>query len=479
MSEPIHYGLPVDFEAQFHSRTILFTKHALRWRRTPSDANILSKLKRAHIAVACNKDLLETPNGQHMALMSTNLLSRFCQNIDVSIPGKIQSKIDIPLPTKTGFFLHDLLKLLQAINPVGRIRPKLEPRRVYDAAIVIGEESVKAKRTISINSDGWAAYLYPNSKDLAKISGNQNPLGAQLSACFGTVEAFKAIFSTTSNCNPLDVSPSKPLTFSLFNYTLNTSLWQNPPLPESVPLGAVHLIGAGAIGSALAYSLRSISRVSGALTVIDPEIIETSNLNRYLPAIAKDAFERKPKVESVKDLLSESLLQVTVFHNTYQNYVSKRRSLNLDLVVAAVDNDETRWAIQNNFPRLILNGATGVSSVSISRHDEFLEKACLGCLYPRGKEQIAPMPCPTISFVSGISGVLLAAEMIKERVEKFRKFVLNNELYLDCLKLPQTLMIRQTQKSELCGCRCQDQQTIKSYLSARKSSHTITVRITR
>jgi molybdopterin/thiamine biosynthesis adenylyltransferase len=465
MNEPICCSLPQDFEAKFYSRTLLFAKYALRWKKTPNDAFLMSQLKKAHIAICCNKELLDTPNGQHIVLMSINLLSRFCQNLDLSM-SKVQPKINFPLINKTSF-IDCLLKLFKAINPLGRIKPKIDPHRLYDAVLVIGEENVRSKRTISVNSDGWLTYLYPDRKHFARISENQNPLGAQLSACFGVAEIFKAIFSKTLDCNPLDVSSSESLTFSILDYALNTPSTENPVLPESFHLGSIHLIGAGAIGSATAYSLRSIHGVSGALTVIDPETIEVSNLNRYLPVTAKDAIENKPKVNIVKGLLSDSGLQVTVFRKAYQNY-AKKRTPNLDLAVVAVDNDQTRWTIQNDFPRVILNGATGVSSLTISRHDDFLEKACLGCLYPKGQEPTAPLPCPTISFISATGGVLLAAEIIKERVKELSKFALNNELYLDCFKIPQTLRIRQPQKSELCGCTCQDKKIIKSYINARK-----------
>lgn len=452
--------IPKDLKKQFYSRSILFAKHAIRGM--PPDIDVLTVFEEAKVSVGGSKKLLETPNGQHMALMSLNLLSRFCSNIDILIPPEIKTIIDFPM-AREKYLLPNLQKLCKIINPFIKVDLKVESDKRYDASIVIGSGRVKTIRNISINSHGWVSYVNTEGNDSFWVSSNQNPIGAQLAACFGAAEIFKAFFSRISGCNSLDVTPIGSFVFSSFDYGFKQGSMINPSLPDSIPLETVYLVSVGAINSATAYTLRSIPGIRGRLVAIEPQGIETSNLNRYLLATMNDVTLKKSKVELLKNFVSGPF-QVLTFPYNYQ---SGKQRCPIDLVVLGVDRDESRWTVQEDFPRLILCGGTELSFVRVSRHDDFLNKACVGCLYPKlpplgftPSSELAPVP--TISFVSALAGVLLAAEIIKERVNAFQEGRLDTMIHLNAFRIP-FFQITRPPKSSQCGCSCQEPHIIESY----------------
>lgn len=454
--------LPHDFEERFLNRSLLFSKYVMGM----STGDALRVFRNAKVSISGSKELLKTSNGQHMAYMSTNLLSRFFSNIDFLIPPEVETTIDFPLATER-YLLPNLQNLCRAINPCITIGPKLTSSETGQTSIVIGSKKVGVGAKISINSHGWVAYINTGGEDFPWVSTNQNPIGAQLAACIGVAEVFKVLFSK----GPVNIPPLGSFTFSAFDYGFRESPMLNPFLPNSIPIGTVHLVSAGAINSATAYALRSIPGMSGKLIIIDPQTVEVSNLNRYLLATADDTIAGRAKAEVLKQFFSKPLKTVS-FPGDYQQYWNSKQIRPLDLAVLGVDRDESRWDVQNDFPRVVLCGGTELSLVQISRHDDYLNKACVGCLWPKIPTDDSPLmgeeePTPAISFVSALAGILLAGEIVKEKVNTFRKACLNITLYLNTLKA-SFFQIRQPAKSDRCGCNCQDPQVIEIY---RRVSH--------
>ncbi len=453
---------------QFFSRTVLLAQYSIRGLERTS---IPSRLETARVAVTGNQLLLRTPNGQHMALMAVNQLCRFCSHLDIVMPRDIDTVIDSPAACKTKL-LDNLLELPVNVYPAIEVRAPTRLTAPYDVVLSIGSASVGSGSTVIINSDGWMAYLSTEGNQLSWTSELQNPIGAHAAASLGVAEVFKTVFRKVSGCNQLDVRPSGSLIFSAFDYGFAGSANANPPLPKSIPLGTVHLISAGAINSSLAYSLRAVPGVTGKLVVIEPQEVEISNLNRYLLTTANDAIRRRAKVDVLRTFV-EDVFEVETFQMEFQRYRDHLKKGSLDLAIVGVDRDESRWEVQNEFPRVILSGGTEASVIQISRHDDFSRAACLGCLYPRRScaertGTIETEPSPSISFVSGLTGTLLSAEIIKERDRAFRANRLQTVLYMDALKV-SLFRIRQPTKSVLCGCRCQDPAVLRAYSSIRTS----------
>jgi hypothetical protein len=76
-----------------------------------------------------------------------------------------------------------------------------------------------------------------------------------------------------------------------------------------------------------------------------------------------------------------------------------------ETVITGVDDIEIRWLVQPRCPGLHLVGATSHFQIGpISTHVP--GGPCAGCLHPRSGEDGGEIP--TISFVSGLAGVLTA-----------------------------------------------------------------------
>lgn len=453
---------------QFFSRSILFARYSVRGLERTT---IPSHLETARVAVTGNELLLRTPNGQHMVLMAVNLLCRFCSHLDIVIPQDIDAMIDFPVARRTKL-LDNLLELAVNVYPAIELRAETKLTAPYNVVLGIGSASVESGSTVTINSDGWIAHLCTEGNQLPWTSELQNPIGAHVAASLGAADVFKAVLRRVKGCNQLDVRPSGSFVFSAFDYGFASSANANPPLPTSIPLGTVHLISAGAINSSVAYSLRAVPGITGKLVVIEPQEVQISDLNRYLITTANDAIRRRPKVDVLRTFV-EGVFEVETFQMEFQRYRNQLKKGCLDLAIVGVDRDESRWEVQNEFPHVILSGGTEASAIQISRHDDFSQAACLGCLYPRRTYvehagAVETEPSASISFVSALTGALLSGEIIKERSEAFRGNRLQTVLHMDALKA-SLFRIRQPRKSALCGCHCQDPRVVRAYFSTMAS----------
>jgi molybdopterin/thiamine biosynthesis adenylyltransferase/proteasome lid subunit RPN8/RPN11 len=443
--------LPKNFENRLFNRTKLLIRHL-----NFSTRGIFSKLKQRRVAVIVDEELLFTHRGQHMLSTSINLLARCCINIDVFLPeNNVTPLIDTP-------FLHtdlsnDLVKLSLRINPNLLFRVNPTPHTKYDAALIIGKNSpIETDHNIFIDALGWLSYV--GMEEPKCFSGDsKNPIGPLISASRGSAEIFKVLLNKIMGSQ---YKPSSPTIFSALNYKINQTSWDNPPLPK-ISLNDVLLVGAGAIGNCVAYSLASLPNVSGKLTVIDPERIDATNLNRY--ALATITELKMYKVNVIKEKLQQKF-DVKPFLGTYQKYPHRHKH---DLVVITVDNVKTRWDVQLDFPRVILNGGMYADSFTISRHDDFLNKPCLGCLYPTSIE-MGSMKYPTISFVPMFAGALLAGEILKEYVSSLREYRLDTSFTVSNIfatpKVNETYFVGSLyKKSDNCGCHCKSQEVIEMY----------------
>ena len=443
--------LPEDFEERLFSRTKLFAGHL----GIPLH-DLLFKLKMGKVAVVIDDELLHSYRGWCMLVTCVNILARCCVNMDVFLSREdFNSTPTLPLLEKDS--ANGLAKLCLKINPNCMFRSN-PASQGYDAALIIGEQaSIEAEQNIFINAFGWLSYV--STKKGKRFSADaQNPIGPLVASCLGSAEVVKTLFNKIAKSKFKSIGS---LAFSALDYKVNQTRWNNPSLPNKISLDAC-LIGAGAIGMAVAYALASLPATSGKLAVIDPEIVEVSNLNRYSLATITDVGS--PKVNVMKRRLMGGL-KVDAFKGAYQRY--PRRSKH-DLVAVTVDNVKTRCEVQLDFPRVILNGGMYANSFTVSRHDDFLNKACLGCLYPAYSETIPMQQYPAMSFTSMFAGALLAGEILKERVAKLRRYALDNAFMVNNIfaapKIGETYLVgRLFDKSDNCSCHCRSPEVIKAY----------------
>jgi hypothetical protein len=451
--------MPKNFNKNLFERTKLLINHYLK---APSN-ELLYKFKRSTIALTIDEKILYTQRGQCMLVASLNLLSRCCINIDIFLPESyVQPLLRIPL--LEGNLAEGLEKVCIKINPNGTFQVNPIPRERYITALIIGEDGgINADKNVYINALNWLSYV--STERPKRFNGDSvNPIGPLIACSLGSSEVFKILLNRTMRG---EFKPLRSVTFSGLDYNVNSTRWDNPTLPDKITLNDVCLAGSGALGMSTAYTLASLPALSGKLTVIDPEQVEVSNLNRYILATIMDVGS--PKVNVIKQVLRNKL-EVEAFKGTYQEYYRRNQ---LNLVVVAVDNVKTRWDVQLDFPNTILNGGMFANSFTISRHDNFLKKACLGCLYPGYSGEIdATREYPAISFTSMFAGALLGGEILKERLSKLRKFRLDNVFMVNDVfatpKIGETYLLGRFKKINNCGCHCKSPKVIEAYKSRTK-----------
>jgi hypothetical protein len=274
---------------------------------------------------------------------------------------------------------------------------------------------------LSVDAAGWIVAI----ADVAGVDDDGNPVGALAGAAMTAAEVFKHAFRTLypERATLLEMTPWTGA-FSLFSYRYERS---SPLLPHLRI--ATTLVGVGGVGAGFVATIGALGdRVAGKLDLVDSDILTTDNLNRVSFATLGGALSERLKVVEAAELLHRCCpaLDVTGHPMTFEAYkqrIPRRAERRYDVVVTGLDDDEIRWEVQRELPRILIDGSTGSDMVSRVERVEFGSYGCLGCSRRPAPRQIgAPVACdappdeyaPSLSFVSAFSGILAAAEVIKE-----------------------------------------------------------------
>ena len=178
----------------------------------------------------------------------------------------------------------------------------------------------------------------------------------------------------------------------------------------------VLIAGMGGLGSPAALYLAAAG--VGKLTIVDHDVVDTSNLQRQV--IHGEASLGLPKVESARERLQEinPLVQVHSISQKLEGDAILALIQSADLVLDCTDNFATRFAInkycvQSRKP--LVSGAAIRMEGQISVFDpRQAENPCYQCLYPEGDEQaLSCSEAGVMSPLVGIIGSMQAMEAIK------------------------------------------------------------------
>src|SRR6266498_1322006 len=201
-------------------------------------------------------------------------------------------------------------------------------------------------------------------------------LGAVLTAAMLTGEVFKTVTALRPHAyrriNALDFCPvtlGAPSTLA----------------PEPLHLGRLALVGAGAIGTAIALILDALGAI-GVRRVVGRQVFESPNVITYSLGAVKDATAALPKVDIVKTALR--YMDVHPVHGTVDHLIAKIDSGEVSMpttVLGAVDNIEARHDIQRIYADLILDGGTGGrAGTTVGLHEALPTGPCMRCYFPTG-----------------------------------------------------------------------------------------------
>ncbi len=279
-----------------------------------------------------------------------------------------------------------------ATNLVARIYPKIaitgdtEVRNEYKALAksinpdIEFVDQANATTTIGIGEGNLKDGIYPSASGwVAKLEGGprtwngpKNPYSSGVAACLACAELFRRVFVGSTSNNEVAVS--------LLNFDKVTGAENKY---SKVDIGDVAFVGIGAVGNAALWALSRDGAVQGNVDLIDAELVELSNLQRYV--LTSNADIGKPKVDLAKAVLSGSKIKSVPHKLNLEEYLHPGETLETPTLVISVDNVDARRAGQALLPKMVINGWTGEQALGASWHVFSRNAACLACLYhPHG-----------------------------------------------------------------------------------------------
>lgn len=250
--------------------------------------------------------------------------------------------------------------------------------------LVFGREPVSVKNPLYVGSEGWSCYL-SRENPCPWMAEEYNALSSMFAGSLSMGEIFKDLIPET---------PSKKintLEYDLITHGITRQPVLQPKIPEIIHLDDLLLVGCGAIGQAFCFALRAASRLSGRIVLVDNDILEKSNEQRYVCTF--EEHRGQPKAAFLAGFLKmgNPALSSTHIPMKYEDYAyALSCSPAREEVVSAVDNVWTRLNIQAGMPKTLWNGWTDVDTgtlrYGIGKHSILGKYACMGCsYYPSGK----------------------------------------------------------------------------------------------
>jgi hypothetical protein len=351
------------------------------------------------VRITADQANASTPPGQHLIVTLTSLCARMGMSLELDFP-------DVPLAAPQPPLRGDRLRT--SLSELGDdLIPHLQigvDRVEADIAFVIGDSPTRDPRALRLFADDWSGELAPASRG-GKRMGADLPLGALVAAAMAAAEALRAALPQVASVAALELVPGP----HRIRVATKLALDLKPLFPRLsgsavFDLDSLDFVSGGAITNAAIYVLLRVSGVRGLARVIEDDLLDMSNLNRYKLA-------RRSDVGAVKGRLLEGygsealrILGVPVRYEEDHDHVIPLA----DRVLVGVDHIPSRRAVQRAWPAWLCVAATQGLEVQVSTHRP--GEACAGCLHRGDGEDGRDVP--TISFVSFWAGFLQALYLL-------------------------------------------------------------------
>jgi hypothetical protein len=307
-----------------------------------------AKLEQHPVRVALGADAIASSEGRALIDLLIRLLSRLYPTliIESSVSGEEER----------------WRELARRINPLIDL-PQPHRHQGPEIAVAVGNAEPGSGQVVYVGCDGWDAHV--STTTVQPIGDTQNVLGAGAAACLAAANVFRLVFERDH--------PDDQLILSTLD--LCPAPTRAAPGLEKLNIGTSNvLVGAGAIGSGVAWALGRLP-LTGGIHIVDAEEVDLGNLQRYVLTSRHD--EGRVKAE----LLSEQFgsLEVWRHQETWQRFAASNGT-RWDRVLVAVDSAAARRAVQASLPRWIANAWTQPGDLGVSTHP-WDHGACLRCLY--------------------------------------------------------------------------------------------------
>jgi hypothetical protein len=357
---------------------------------TLSSDEIAAALAGTPVRIMASPSALASKNGQTALVTSAILAAQLGVELRLDFP---EVALLAPQPPLRGEGLREsLVELTKDLITPAQLRG--------DADFAIGIGTPPRREGVALAGGDWGFDLVTDG--IVGSFVGELPFGAGLAAVAASAELFRHVMvrlGETSGAEPLR---EHPLRVSLpASYSFAPFAWR--PLD----LGRVDSISAGALATSALYLMLRLPGLEMQLRLIDGDTGASSNLNRYL--LLRRSLLRMPKTNALATYGTQAISIEPV-----PCRFDERSELTIlplaSRVIVGVDDIPSRWRAQMAAPDWLGVAATSHFEVVVSEHAPL--SPCAGCLHPHDDPGPAE-DIPTISFVSAMSGFLLAYRLAR------------------------------------------------------------------
>ena len=261
-----------------------------------------------------------------------------------------------------------------------------------DALVLIGSDTttnISSKYVQNVTCFDWFACIGKKEK-LKNIpqTKNNNPFGAIAASCIIVGDIFKFFNKIDPKYGEL-IDELCFSTYDLKKYDIGKILeLPNPEIDFPINFKKLYICGSGAVAHSFCQTLIALGKCDGDLFFIDrkydannnDETIEPTNLARYILATKNDIGSSKAELLSTK--MSQMGFNTDFSDDSFEGYID---SINVKLnhVISCVDNNHARHAIQDQLPKLIHGGSVDSLTLQVSIYDMQSDCQCLKCNRPK------------------------------------------------------------------------------------------------
>ena len=307
----------------------------------------VEKLKGVRVAISFGQQAATSRDGRELLDLSVRLAARLYPSLMFAT---------VPAGDR---FADELMALASSINP----NIEASKRGTANVGLSIGVDAPAVDTpTIYAGCDGWLARV--GTEGPYRTSDIGNPFGAGFAACLAAANLFRFLF-LPDGTTLLDDGISFPPDAASF-----------PSLAASTLTDPLVLVGVGAVGNSASWALAR-TPLTGQIYLVDPQVVELSNLQRYVLCARSD--ECGIKVDIVGKEFGGAL-QALPHQGTWVSFLGAK-GYKWERVLVALDSARDRRAVQGSLPRWIANAWTQVGDLGVSSHSFLGQDACLACLY--------------------------------------------------------------------------------------------------
>lgn len=324
------------------------------------DDELAALLDRRPVRLSLAADTADSRGTHGGALFLVDLLARLYPVLEMDVPDSV---------------LRDLERRALAVNPSIELRA---PSTTKASSVTYGSQPPQPT-DISVAPSGWSIHV----DEIPDSIREPNAFTGLAAGAIAAAELFRLVFRRELGMRGR--RGRQPGRLDLVDHASAVAGMQ-----LDVELPRLHLAGAGAIGQACLHALATAG-CRARIVVVDPEIIELSNIQRYVLSTIQDVG--RPKVDVAREATRESGLEIGAVQTPWG--ADERSGPAQGAVMVALDTARDRIGVAAGLHHRVYNAWTQPDDVGWSRHESFGVDPCLACLYwPQGQrpnedEQIA------------------------------------------------------------------------------------------